>query len=240
MPSGHTIIYTANFAGRDELQQPVAQDAPCEFICFTEADCARRVGAWRIIRQQRRPDVHPRMQAKYFKLLSHRVFPNGRLAARYAPLSIRGRADLSIWIDANVQIKSPSFVRDMRARLGGRDWAMFVHPWWDCLYRELEVSLTLPKYQGLPLVEQVESYRNVVPPNSGLFACGIIVRREPAAERLKRAHELWWHENAKWTYQDQISLPYVLRSIEGCEPAGISDDQYDNPWFNIIPHDNNA
>jgi hypothetical protein len=240
MPGARAIVYTANFGARDEIQQPVPQDVPCDFICFTEGEMPSRVGAWRIMHVKRQPEVHPRMQAKRFKLLSHSIFPNGRLAARYAPFSIRRRADLSIWIDANVRIKSPSFVKDMRKKLGAREWAMFVHPWRDCIYEESEVSLTLPKYQGLPIVEQRESYRPVVPPHGGLYACGIIVRREPPSEGLKRVHELWWEENVRWTYQDQISLPFVLRSVGGCEPVGIADDQYRNPWFDIIPHDNNA
>ncbi|MGO9604032.1 MAG: glycosyltransferase domain-containing protein [Candidatus Binataceae bacterium] len=55
---------------------------------------ASRVGAWRVIYVRHDPKLHPRMQAKWFKLLSHRIFPRGRLAWRYAPFSLRRRADL--------------------------------------------------------------------------------------------------------------------------------------------------
>jgi hypothetical protein len=93
-----------------------------------------RVGTWRFVQVRRDPKLHPRLQAKQFKLLSHRIFPRGRLALRYAPFSLRRCADLSIGIDGSIRIKSASFVRDMRVRLGGNAWAMFVHPDRDCIY----------------------------------------------------------------------------------------------------------
>jgi hypothetical protein len=176
------------------------------------------------------------MHAKYFKLLSHRVFPRGRLAARYAPFSVRRRADLSIWIDAHLQIKNPAFVSDMRGKLGSGNWAMFTHPDRDCIYEEALVSIKMPKYQSLPILPQVDSYRSIVPPHGGLYACGIIVRREPSAECLRRVHERWWEENVKWTYQDQLSLPFVLRCVGECNPVRICELLWKNQWFDINPH----
>lgn len=236
----HAVVYTAIFGDYDTLKQPSPQDESCDFICFTDGAMPARVGAWRVIRVKPDTALHPRLQAKYFKLLSHAIFPGGRLALRYAPLSFRRRADLSIWIDASLQIGSPTFVRDMRHQLGDGDWAMFLHPWRDCIYDEASASLALPKYQTLPVLAQVEAYRHLVPPHGGLYACGVIARREPAAERLKRIHDLWWQENVKWTYQDQLSLPYVLREAGSCEPRHIPGDILANQWFNFIPHEKNT
>jgi alkaline ceramidase TOD1/glycosyltransferase MUCI70-like protein len=234
------VVYSAIFGNYDVLKQPLPQDEPCDFICFTDSEMPSRVGAWRVIRVKPDPVVHPRMQAKYFKLLSHKVFPRGRLAARYAPFSVRRRADLSIWIDASLQIKNSAFVRDMREKLGGGNWAMFTHPDRDCIYDEALVSITMPKYEALPILPQVEAYRPVVPPHGGLYACGVIVRREPLAECLKPVQERWWEENVKWTYQDQLSLPFVLRSIEDCNPVRIFDPLRNNRWFDITPHISNG
>ena len=64
----------------------------------------------------------------------------------------------------------------------------------------------------------------------------MIARREPLAERLKRVNDLWWAENESWTYQDQISLPVVLRSIGGCDPVKIPENIRRNQWFSILPH----
>lgn len=230
------VVYTAIFGDYDTLKQPPPQDQPCDFICFTDAELPSRVGAWRVIRVKRDRKLHPRMQAKRFKLLSHRIFPGGRLALRYAPLSIRRRADLSIWIDGSFQIKTASFVRDMRAKLGDGDWAMFVHPDRNCIYEEASISLQMRKYRDLPIAAQADAYRATVPPHGGLYVCGTIVRREPVTEPLKSVHALWWAENIKWTYQDQISLPFVLRSVGGCDPIAIPDHQRENQWFEIGLH----
>ncbi len=155
---------------------------------------------------------------------------------RYAPLSVRRRADLSIWIDASLRIKSSTFVADMRDHLGVGDWAMFAHPWRDCIYDEAAASVILPKYQDLPILAQVEAYRSVVPPHAGLYACGVIVRREPTSDRMKKANELWWQENLKWTYQDQLSLPYVLRNVGNCDLIRIPGNLFSNAWLKLTPH----
>lgn len=232
----HAVLYTAIFGGYDTLKQPKSQDASCDFVCFTDQKMPPRVGAWRVIHVKTGHEVHPRTQAKQFKILSHRVFPGGRLALRYAPWSRRRRVDLSIWVDASLQIKSATFVTDMRNRLGDGHWAMFVHPDRDCIYDEALVSMTMRKYRDLPIRPQMETYRSVVPPHSGLYACTVIVRREPSGERLERAHELWWNENITWTYQDQLSLPFVLRHVGGCDPVGIVESLWRNQWFDFLPH----
>ena len=232
----HAIVYTAIFGAHDTLKDPAPQDKSCEFFCFTDADLPARVGKWRVICVRRDHRVHPRMQAKRFKLLSQEIFPGGRLGFRYAPLSRGRRADLSIWIDGSLQIKSSTFVRDMRAALDGGNWAMFTHPDRDCIYAEAEFSATLGKYQGLPLLAQVETYRPTVPSHGGLFACGVIVRREPAPERMKLVNQLWWEENVRWSYQDQISLPYAIHKSGNMIPRSIPGHLRRNIWFDIVPH----
>ena len=226
------VVYTAIFGGYDGLKQPPPQDVPCDFICYTDGEMPSRVGVWRVIRVKTDRRLHPRMQAKRFKILSHEIFPG----VRYLPFLFRRRFDISIWIDGGLQITSSSFVRDMRSRLGDGEWAMFVHPDRDCIYEEALLSITMPKYQHVPILPQVESYRSVVPPHGGLYACTVIVRREPSTERLKKVHMLWWEENTKWTYQDQLSLPFVLRSVGGCDPVLIKECLWQNQWFAFVAH----
>ena len=234
------VIYTAIFDGYDTLNQPAVQDEACDFICFTDMDLPRRVGAWRIVPIRRDRRAHPRLQAKHFKLMSHRVFPRGRLAWRYAVLSRRPHFDLSVWVDGSVRIMSPSFVGDMRERLADGPWAMFIHPDRDCIYEEAQESSGMRKYRDLPIFPQVEAYRSTVPPRGGLHACTVIVRREPVPRRVVEVHDAWWAENLKWTYQDQLSLPYVLRRDGGPDPHPIRECLWNNPWFDILPHTSDA
>ncbi len=229
------VVYTAIFGGYDTLKQPPPQDEPCDFICFTDAKMPPCVGAWRVIHVKTDHTVHPRTQAKRFKILSHEIHEIFA-GLRYASSSRCRPIDLSIWIDASLQITSSTFVKDMRNKLDDGDWAVFVHPDRDCIYEEALVSLTMRKYQHVPILAQVEAYKSVVPPHSGLYACTVIVRREPSTERLKSVHRLWWEENVKWTYQDQLSLPFVLRSVGGCDPVVIPECLWQNHWFTFAPH----
>ncbi len=230
------VVYTAIAGDYDSLKAPAAQDENCAFVCFTDADWPARIGAWRVAPLEPDPALHPRLRAKRPKILAHEVFPGGRWKPS-APFWSRTRKfDLSIWVDGSIEIESPTFVSDMRKLLGRGEWAMFRHPDRDCIYEEAELSLTLPKYQGLPIREQVESYRGVVPPHAGLFACGIIVRREPVSERLQAAALSWWDENVRWTYQDQLSLPFVIAKHPGCAPVAIESSLRANEWFRIRRH----
>lgn len=182
--------------------------------------------------------MHARMQAKIYKILSqHHLLSSGRLRFKSNPFWFRRRYDLSIWIDGSLQIKSSSFVRDMRQYVYDAPWAMFSHPDRDCIYDEAVVSAAMRKYRNLPLFEQVESYRSAVPPHSGLYACTIIVRKEPIPAELSDVNRRWYQENLKWTYQDQLSLPYVLRNTDSLlHPARIKESLWHNQWFNFLPH----
>src|SRR5438093_3588330 len=116
MPVMRSVIYTAIFGNYDELNDPAEQDTNCDFICFTDQHLPARVGAWNVVHVRRRAGMHPRMQAKRFKLLSHEVFRNERLAFRYrlrrGAWSLRNRYTGSIWVDGSLAIKSSSFARD--------------------------------------------------------------------------------------------------------------------------------
>ena len=125
------LIYTAICGAYDDLKQPVVQDIPCDFLCFTDMPAPSRDGAWRVIQFAADPKVHPRMRAKFFKILSHNVVPRGRLAFKYSPLQwlspFKSRYDFTIWADASLVIKSGA-ARDMASAVRDFGWAMFEHP----------------------------------------------------------------------------------------------------------------
>jgi hypothetical protein len=234
-------VYTAIYGGHDGLKQPPLQDIPCDFICFTDNQelAESDNGLWRVILVERPPD-HPRMQAKYFRMMSHQVFPNGCLARRYRqsvkPALKRTRYDFIIWIDGSCQIKSPSFAREACACVKANKWAMFYHPDRNCIYDEMLISIRMEKYEGLPLIEQVASYRGAgYPKNAGLWATGVIVRRGRIPRKLKTINEEWLAENQNWSYQDQLSLPYLLwKNKVGIDI--IHRNLWNNEWMDWIVH----
>lgn len=231
-------VYTAVYGDYDELKPFPPQSVASDFVCFSDAAMPVTYG-WRLIRSRRHAALHPRMRAKFFKLMSHRVFPHGRLAWRYNPirasLALRPHYDALVWVDASLKIKSPHFVAELVETIGAHDWAMFVHPDRDCIYDEADLSVLLTKYRGLPIREQVETYRQEgYPAKAGLFACGIIARRS-SSPKLAAVNEAWWAENCRWTYQDQLSLPVVLwRLGAGCDL--VQHNLWNNDWFDCLPH----
>jgi hypothetical protein len=229
--------------GYDDLKAVPKQDVDCDLFCFADADLPARAGDWRVVRVRRRPAIHPRMRAKYFKLLSHRVFPGGRLALRFDPMAAFGkrpRYDATLWIDGSIRIKSKSFVREFLSGIGNSGWVLFPHPDRDCIFEEAEVSLTMEKYRGLPLEEQVRAYgMEGVQPHSGLYACTIIGRQEPLSAPLQALNESWWAENWKWSYQDQLSLPYLLSKLRlGVDT--VDKNLWRNDWFDWVAHHTEA
>jgi len=209
---GGAVVYTAMYGDYDTLKPQPVQDVPCDFICFTDKkDLADPSGCWHIILAPQ-PPVHPRMQAKYFKLMSHRVFPDGQLAPRYDWPGRRKTYDFVVWTDASIRIFSSAFVREICGDVGENKWAMPPHPQRDCIYREASYSTHLAKYKDQPLEEQAASYRAAGHPEHwGLWACGLIARSGQLPEKVKALGEAWWEENLRWSYQDQVSLPYLLR-----------------------------
>ena len=234
-------VYTAVYGGYDNLKRWPQQTVDVDLICFTDEARSDSNNGWRIVRAS--PAGHPRMRAKYFKILSHRVFPNGRLAWRYnrvqALLRGRTRYDVLIWVDGSVQVRSHRFVEEFVGQIGPSGWAMFRHPDRDCIYDELGASLPMEKYRDQPLDRQVVSYRaEGYPAHCGLMACGLIARHA-RDHRHRRINNAWWQENRRWSYQDQLSLPVVLwRMGYACEMVALN--LWDNPWFDLVPHSSDA
>jgi O-antigen biosynthesis protein len=231
-----TLVYTAIFGEYDELKPVAKQDIDCDFICFSDKNYEQK--PWRIVHIPRKLDMHPRMQAKWFKLMAHDVFPNGRLAVRFdRRLFNRTRYDAAIWADGSLKIVGSSFARDVAALTRNGALAIYVHPDRDCIYDEVNVSLSMAKYQGLPLIQQVESYRAAGhPENAGLYACGVLGRKLPILNLQKRFDEAWWQENIQWAYQDQLSFAFLARNWALPIAPITTGTLWNNPYFYPVAH----
>jgi hypothetical protein len=231
--AGKVCIYTAIFGGYDDLKEQPEQTIDCDFVCFSDRSLPETHG-WRVVRQQGIRNLHPRLQAKYYKLMHHRLF-----IPHFHQFPFFGNKlhdyTASIWIDASVKLRSPYFAEEMVASLGRYGMAMFIHPDRSCIYDEATLCCDFPKYCGLPLLEQVEHYRRKgYPEKNGLMAAGIIVR-ETGKRELSRVNQEWWKENLRWSYQDQLSLPYVLWKLRyGYDPINLN--LWENHLFELIPH----
>lgn len=144
------------------------------------------------------PYADPRLAAKFWKLRPDLACPD---------------ADVTIWVDGSIDILRPDLPELCLAALGDADAIFMRHPERDCIYAEVPASRMVPrKYGGMPLERQVEAYRAAGHPEHwGLFHCALMVRRNTPAVRA--LDEAWWAENVRWSIQDQLSLPPLLRTI---------------------------
>lgn len=215
-----TAILTACFGGYDDLHPQAEQDIEVDWIRFSDESSEAR--PWELHVENR--DGNPNLTAKCFKLLPP-------LAHRHV-----------IWIDANMEITSPSFAREALAHIHD-GLALFAHPRRDCIYEEARASLGAEsqggRYDDLPISEQVEHYRREGhPEHAGLYACGTIAW-DLADPRAKALGSRWLEECRRWSYQDQLSFPVVCRRL-GIEPGLFPFPQLErrmrNRWLTIHPH----
>jgi hypothetical protein len=183
------VVYSSIYGNYDEPKVQPLKDKPILFTDKLESE------DWEV-RKVERKEVHPRMQAKYFKCMPHEVLD----------------CDVSIWIDGSATIKIPNFEKWCLDQLGNADIALIKHPERDCIYDEANFCQFMQKYQGVPVLEQVEEYRKQgYPAHSGLWACGLLIRRHN--NKVRQFNKLWWKHNKKYTYQDQLSFPVCAREV---------------------------
>jgi hypothetical protein len=156
------------------------------------------------------------MQAKFFKLNPHECLRD---------------YDVSVWVDASLRVHSPHLVQDLaRYVTAEAPVAFFPHRWRTTLADELAAHLPLRKYAGLPIREQVASYfAEGYAEQTPLLECTCIVRRHND-RAVRELDEAWWGENQRWTYADQLSLPYVLWKL-GTPYTQLPFNLDEQPWF---------
>ena len=214
------IVYTSIYGDYDNLKpQP---DIGVDYICFTDNPNLKS-DTWDVRYEPIYQHLHPRLRAKFHKLI--------------CPFDT-----LSLFIDGSIEIIDPDIFDELSNFLHN-GWATYIHPSGrDCIKSELLESLPMEKYQGLPLQEQVDYYfKQGMPEHFGLFACGVMLRDG----KFEDFGSKWMLENLAWTYQDQISLPYLVWK-EKFPLDSIKLDQYAQ-WsdpgtelFKIHAHNHNG
>ena len=185
------VVYSALYGGYEPPRW--LPDLGVQALMFTD-DVNLLVPGW-TVRYDPLPDVEtPMLAAKYWKCHPHDAAPH---------------ADVSLWLDASMTVHAEDYVDLCLAALGDDDWAMVKHPVRDCVFDEADFSLTMPRYAGTRIREQMQVYRAWHPAHWGLFANGANARRHTPS--VKWLGLQWWWECHNWSYQDQLSLPVLVR-----------------------------
>ncbi len=230
-----TTVFTAVFGNYDTLPTPAPQTEDADWVCFTDSrrllaeaeansgllarvrDALIHPTGWRIVWYDRKANEHPNRAAKLPKV---------------NPTHFTD-APCSIWLDASFHVVSPRFVADAVSVMeaGPSGIAQFKHPWRQCLFSEASESMGLAKYAAEKdhIARQVEVYHlKGMPLDWGLWATGVVVRRHDRVV-LDWGHD-WWRQIDQYSYQDQISHPYVCWR-QGLRPVDLPGDHFHNPWL---------
>lgn len=214
-------VYTAIFGSYNPLRTVPNQTMDADYICFSD-NAEMKCEGWKtIVTKYPRQDFHPRLRAKYFKVLPHYI----EELQQY---------DVLIYIDGSIEIRDKDFIKWCIENLGGNDMCLFKHPQRDCIFEEFVASDECRKYDHEDKVEQRRDYRMKYPEHGGLYACGVCVLRiTPCTIRVMND---WWHEILKYTIQDQVSFPVVCKA-NNFIPATFEENQYSNKYFQVNWHD---
>lgn len=213
-------IYTAIFGDYDQLKIFKKAPSGCDYYCFTDNKNLKS-DIFKIIHCDAL-DLDSTRNAKIFKILPHRYFPN---------------YEYSLWIDGSVMIKDYNFYKLVDRYLKDYDIALFNHPERNCVYDELDACIKLKKDNALVMSKQINRYREMGYPDcNGLAACTIILRRHNSP-RLIQMNESWWHEIEVGSRRDQLSFNYVAWKHK-IKYGLIDGILWDNKYFKVTPHRN--
>jgi Protein of unknown function (DUF616) len=207
-------LYTSIFGGYDKLAEP-PRCPGVDYFCFTEDESVSS-DVWQIVASPPRYE-HPRLAAKWFKMHPHLVLSDYRY---------------TIWIDGSLRLKSETFAEEVMRCLGVNGLALLKHPARDNIFDEAEHSATRPKYDGQPVREQVAHYRSCGFRSENVLYCGGLLVRDNEVAAIRSLNEAWMAENLSWSWQDQLSLPYLTWHLD-ITPDVMPYDLYDNDLFAV-------
>ena len=207
-------IITAIYGNYDNIkEQNINNKADVDWYCFTD-NTDMKSDQWTIITTPYHLNstkyeyknsyhnvsdkkIYNMMSAKYYKLKNHEI-------------DILQKYDYIIWIDGSITLR-PNFINNVLKNIIDNDYelASFKHSERNNINDEVKLSLTMDKYKTQDLKTQYQDYlQDGFNDKIGLFENTIIIRKK--TERINNIFDMWWIHNLRYSYQDQISFPYVL------------------------------
>ncbi len=208
-------VITAIFGGMEDPKPFVEQSVECARIVITPDNTPVPL-----------PNLPPRLRAKYFKLQAHKVWP---------------QYQCFVWIDGNVEVTNPDFVKAITHRLRG-EIAIQRHHERQTLEQEIDLItssgnpyLTV-RYGAQPLRAEYEHYMSVgIAPTAPLFACNIFAYH--VAPQTKAFFDDWWRLVLEWTWFDQSAFSALAYKFPLVRLVAFGP-MFDNPYFKLHPHKN--
>lgn len=211
------VIYTAVFGEKDTVLDLPLQTLECDLVCFTDNPQLNCGPFEKRVVQPLYTD--PVRNARMMKILAHRYLSH----------------ETTVWMDANVRVRSPDFMQWAFDSVQGSEWAVHKHPKRNSVYAEGQRCIEIAKDAPDVLNRQMQDYRRAgYPLAQGLVMTSILIRRNKS-KRVARFNEAWWKEICRYSRRDQMSFNFVAwkRNFQyHCIGASI----FKNPHFEIGEH----
>jgi hypothetical protein len=139
------------------------------------------------------------MYSKYYKLQSNNI----TLLKKYKYI---------IWIDASIIIKNINFVSDILNLIQqeqDKNLFIFEHYIRTNIYTEYLASKDILKYNQNNMYNQINTYLADDFKDTNLYEAGFFIYKKN--EQMNNTFNDWWAEVVKFSFQDQLSLPYILK-----------------------------
>lgn len=163
--------------------------------------------------------THNMMSAKFYKICTHHI-PE---LAKY---------DYWIWIDGSIYLRD-GFVNKMLELINSRSKPKlinFAHSVRDNITDEYNLSVQMAKYSTQDLATQYRTYMNSgFEDTQGLYENTIMVKANDLS--INKIFDNWWIHNLTYSYQDQLSWPYVLWLYQTKPDYVINLNVFDNDVF---------
>ena len=162
------------------------------------------------------------MAAKYYKIKSHKI-------------DILKNYDYIVWIDGSIFLQN-NFINNIISLINKNYQLInFKHSMRNNIKDETIVSKKMLKYKNQDLDYQYKTYiKEGFQDNIGLFENTIIIRKNNS--NIEKLFDEWWIHNLKYSYQDQISYPFVLWKNKINPDYIINDNVFNNKDYSYVDH----
>jgi hypothetical protein len=242
IPSNPKIaIITSIYGNYDNIKdQPILEADKVDWYCFTD-NKNMKSNQWNIITEPyhlktqkydcknwydniKDDKTYNMMCAKYYKI-------------KYHEIDILQKYDYIIWIDGSILLREKFIVNVINNIINNNyELINFKHSKRTNIKDELQESLNSKKYTNQNITQQYDNYiKSGFTDNIGLFENTIIIRKPN--NRTNKIFDLWWIENLKQSFQDQISYPYVLWGLNEKPDYIIPLNVFDNEEYSYVNYD---
>ncbi|MDM9628411.1 DUF616 domain-containing protein [Rhizobium sp. S152] len=207
-------VYTAIFAGYDDIPALENIDDRLDYFIFTDGDIDAPP-PWQV-RKLTPVFRDPQRDARRVKLLPHLFLP--------------GKYTISVWIDSSLSIRNLTS-EIVEQVLGDQDIAVTRHSQRNCIYAEAKAVLDVNYDSPGRVDRQMRQYANRgFPAAFGLHATMFLVRRHTKPNCI--AYDLdWWSQLSRFSKRDQLSFDYVRWRNPGTSVRTLEMNHGNNQIF---------